>query len=147
MFARSALSSNLWQEVFYTISILNWSIKTENRHTVFERWANAALLQETPAGFRIKGRYHSNWFALMLMVTTRWLFPELSGLRMIRPKKSESDPVGNRCGSCEKSMKIGNSSTPSVESIHFAKNNSVPLRKKGDKITHIAWSIHRKGLL
>ena len=42
----------------YYIFILNWPIKTENRHTVCERWANAALLQETPAGLRIKGRYH-----------------------------------------------------------------------------------------
>lgn len=38
---------------------MNWSVKTENRHTVFERFANADLSQETPAGLRIKGRYHS----------------------------------------------------------------------------------------
>ena len=43
--------------------ILNWSVKTENRHTVYKRFANADLSQETPAGIRIKGRLNRPGFA------------------------------------------------------------------------------------
>ena len=39
--------------------ILNWSIKTENRHKALDRFVSADLSQEQPDGFRIKGRYHS----------------------------------------------------------------------------------------
>ena len=39
--------------------MLTWSIKTENRHVVFERFANADLSQEMPEGIKLIGRWHS----------------------------------------------------------------------------------------
>ena len=39
--------------------MLTWSIKTENRHVVFERFANADLSQEMPQGVKLIGRWHS----------------------------------------------------------------------------------------